>query len=197
MALPATDTFTHADGAWDPSPNWTVPTGGLSGHEWYANTLYINGQSGTWHLAYWSADAFDNNQYAKCTVPLIVGGGPAVRIQADMSCYFIDVTADTQVIRKVTTTTDAALGAALTEVIGANDVVELRAEGTTTVTLSYYLNGNLITTREDSSSPWTGGSPGFCGYSRYTQYDNWEGGNIGGEAPAQPDVLLRYEVRNL
>ena len=129
---------------------------------------------GSYALGRVASPTFTGQHYAQVTVP--PGGisstttiiGPCVRIQSSSSgnCYSARCSTNTtiQIAKVVDTGTIAqnALGSAFTVTgLVAGDVIKLSASGTSTVTLSLYVNGTLIGTQTDSTSPYTGGQPGF------------------------------------
>lgn len=115
-----------------------------------------------------SAMAAQNNQTAtvKVGVAVTLGYGPAVRLQGtgDAACYFVYVTAPTavQIWENNPDGTYAQLGGDFTvSAIANGDLIGLSASGTTTTTLTLYINGVSQGTRTDSSGTVTGGQPGF------------------------------------
>lgn len=74
--------------------------------------------------------------------------------------------------------------------ISVGDVLKLEATGTTTTTLKAYVNGTLIITATDSSSPITSGKPCLWNFQHVndnpltlTIFDNFAAGDVGGGSP--------------
>lgn len=148
--------------------NW-VGTG-LSG--WTADTYLLsnaasNSGGGNNALARvkTSTATFAGNQYAETTV--VAGNdvycGPAVRIQSDTdgNCYFAFYAgSSTWHIQKGDGTTNAVVGSTISAAgPSTNDVIRLEITGSGDLVLK--LNGSTLGSRTDSSSPLSGGQPGF------------------------------------
>lgn len=198
MALPATDSFTTGTDATLQvySANWTVTAGTFNVSESTDNVwLETYGNA----LAYWNADSFNDNQYSKVTVTTnttdAICAGPAVRCHASaVTCYAVvlgglyymfpdDASGMVDKIQIVKFVNGArswigTLGGRASPATGT--VVELRATGTSTVTLAVYYGGVYQFEETDSSSPIASGSAGMAGFANSVppRLDDWEGGDV-------------------
>lgn len=172
-----TDDFNRANAA-TLGANWTNQT---------ANTPSVSSNqcvatASNHHCAYWSANAFNNNQYAKAVVKAVSSGvsycGVTVRSTGNggttNNYHFL---------------TDGAGGSGHTAIgkfennvqsfilnisttFAVNDVIELRVSGTT---VSAYKNGAFLDSVVDTSH--ASGSAGVHVFGS-AQQDDWEGGNL-------------------
>jgi hypothetical protein len=177
----ATDTFNRTDADPLSSPmsdgvsTWTSGPGAFASVKIVSNEVMPSSDPSD-SAARVNSPTFSGNH--RSTITLSAGSlsfsyvGAAVRIQgaADGSCYAVLVYGDATALRvlKFTDTgslANAALGADFTVTsLVAGDTVGLSASGTSTVTLTVYVNGVSQGTRTDSTSPYTGGQPGFYTY---------------------------------
>lgn len=167
----ATDDFNRADGGL--GANWTIQTGAnmaISGN------LVTTTTTSTDQLAFWNADAFNNNQYSKWKAQVSGGSGlPGVTVRASatggsLNAYFANSAGIHKFVAGVYT---QLLSDSLT--LADGDTLELRVSGTT---LERYHNGVLDGSVTDSSL-----SSGSAGILQYTtgsavKSDDWEGGNL-------------------
>jgi hypothetical protein len=181
MALPASDNFNRAN-EYPIGGNWSAPSGGDG---LYLDNYVVVPNGSTTYISYWNADAFNNNQYSQCIIPSdFVGyghGGPAVRVQSGaITFYVLDYgeVSDTFRIYKCVANSFTKVGADISHTFSNSEVYKLSAEGTDSVTLSFFVDGNLEATRTDSSSTITDGSAGIYGNGGFQSYDNWEGGDL-------------------
>jgi hypothetical protein len=129
-----------------------------------------------------SAATFASNHWAETSV---VSGsdvycGPAVRIQSNGTCYFaFYASSSIWNIQKGTGVSNAVVGTTISNSgPSASDVIRLEASGDgTSTTLTLKLNGSTIGSRTDSSSPYTGGQPGFWAGSGL-QVDNFSAADL-------------------
>lgn len=176
MALPATATFTAADG--------TLLT--AIGSDWAAvqynfavqsNAVGPNFTAGDGAVR-WASDNFSNDQYSKATVVAISNGnyvGVAVRCSNSAQSWYevLGDSADGTYFYKVVNGVGTALAATSAPLV-LNDQLEIRAVGTT---ISWYKNGVLQQSVTDSSL--TSGYAGVAGAGApSSRVDNWEGGNF-------------------
>lgn len=201
-ALPATDSFNNGGAnvlLTSYSGSWTVPTGSFQ--------IIGNGASGYGSapaLAYWNADTFSADQYAKGVMTyggMYGGHGIAVRVTAGNGYYlFVNQVGYVCCTVKLGRL-DAGTRTVLTSIGGiqpvAGDTLQLDATGSnpTTIraTMSRSTRGDIWdTTYTDSSgSQKTAGNPGLYSDelgSVQMIVDSWEGGNVG--AAAQPSSTL-------
>ena len=178
MALPATDAFTATSGTnlTTYSSNWTVTNGA-----WDINSNAVTpNQSGNC-AAYWNADTFGNNQYAKGTLKSQASGietGPAVRMSSGPNCYVYRWKGNgtRKILAKIVDGTFTSFGSGGT--ITTDTVVELQVSGTT---LTPLLNGSLDTEiGEITDSTFSTGPAGIWGTgdSASSRLDDWEAGNL-------------------
>lgn len=164
-----TDNFTRADA----SP--------LSGN-WHTDSVFDNlqivsntSQPTTLSVIgseYNTGATWPNDQQSVTTITLNTGtqyAGPAVRSNGAGTSYRVIAGSDgdpTIYIQKCTgTTTCATQGAGVSYTHANGDKIGLSASGSSTTTLTLYINGVLQTTRSDSSTPILSGSPGIAQYA--------------------------------
>jgi hypothetical protein len=122
------------------------------------------------NLEYNTGAVFPTNQKSAITTHLNTGtsySGPGVRLDGAGNGYIIlagNITDANIYIYKITTGTPVQLGSAIPYTWMVDDKLEMDASGTSTTTLTLYINGVMNTTRTDSSSPWTSGNPGVVAY---------------------------------
>ncbi len=191
MALPATDTFTAADGTalTTYSANWTLNGGGFS---IYSNALCNNGSGD--YAAHWNADTFEDDQYASCKIT--VGSsyiGPAVRVASGSTKTYYGIygggsTAYMYVAVDGGWTQLGSTGSAW----ATNDVIRIEANGTT---ISSTKNGSATgmpgPVTNNSIASGYAGVTGYAGLDTTHRLDDWEGGNLGGAAADVSPALLR------
>ncbi len=185
MALPATDSFTGADGTALPtySANWANNT--ASGAVINTNA-YAPAASGAECGLRWTADAFNNDQYSQATLTAKEGTsnfavGVGVRHAAGGTAtyygYYADGASSSFVFKNVAGTW-TQLGAAFGS-IATSSVMRLEVSGTT---LEAKIGGVSQGTRSDSAiASGVAGVTGF-GSSTAMRADTWEGGNLGASA---------------
>ncbi len=181
MALPATDTFTAANGTalTTYSGSWS-----LSGGDFQINSNAVGPNKNNQECgAYWNADAFDAAQYATGTISSVGDShdvGPAVRGAASGNYFgFYAAKFDASYLFKVVATVWTQLGSSGAE-FALNDVVRLEADGTT---ITPKVNGvTLDPPGAQTSTSLPTGAAGLAGYHSGTTMllDNWEGGNLAG-----------------
>jgi hypothetical protein len=181
--LPATDTFTGTNS--DPlSGNWTTTNGA-----WiiFSNRAFSNTADS---LVKWTADAFDNDQYAQVTVHAIgLGGsnyGPAVRI-GTVTGYSVTISADgTELTLK--RAIDVTIGSYVTIQtisglsIANGDTIKLQVTGTT---LRVYQN-DVQRGTDSTDANISSGSAGMLSIATGDQaMDNFQADDVtGGEGGA-------------
>jgi hypothetical protein len=175
----ATDNFNHAD-ANNLGGNWTSLDGDIDIVS-NAATTTVN----SFNVSYWSANAFNNDQYSKiriATDPLTpnaiieitcrVSGTPGA---GNYSFYAVWQNSGQWGMYKQVGATSTDLIAPTNQTFVTNDVIEIRAVGTT---ISFYLNGSFVQSATDSSL-----SSGSAGFNIFASNDedplaeDWEGGN--------------------
>lgn len=180
MALPATDTFTGADGTalTTYSANWTYNNGSFA----LINNCVKPSAGGTNCLARWNADSFNANQYAKIKFAEVYGGeiGVAVRVATDgaHTAYIYRAWEVNRTMYKCVAGSYTQLGSA-----GAapakNDIFTLEANGTT---ITPKINGTTdATIGAQTDSAIASGAAGLTGYGTTdARGDDWEGGDLAG-----------------
>lgn len=185
MALPATDAFTGTNGTalTTYSANWTYNKGTFAIH---TNALQCT-VDGFDAAAHWNADTFSNDQYSRATVTAIdplAYIGVAVRCQASAETWYevIGNSNDATYFYKVVAGSGSSL-AATTAPLAVNDVIEIRASGTT---ISWYKNSTLMQSVTDTSI--SSGYAGVAGSGNNSgsRIDSWEGGNLSAGGKAIP-----------
>lgn len=81
------------------------------------------------------------------------------------------------VLGKMVNGTPTTLQTGTTAFVVGN-TIEIEVDGSTTTSIRGYINGTLINTATDSSSPLTTGKPGITIKKAIIAGDNWEGGNL-------------------
>jgi hypothetical protein len=180
MSLPATDTFTRADGGL--GANWTDQNATTLAID--TNKVKANGSA--FSYAFWNADSFANDQYSQAALgqagfaTSVQYTGVTVRAAStggSFSNYFLYCDIGSCYLFK----TVGGSGALLQTIGGAaavEDVHKITVEGTT---LKAYRNGVQIGT-DQTDSGLASGSAGIGGFDTAARMDNWEGGNLGGGA---------------
>lgn len=182
MSLPATDTFTGSDGTSPPNANWTNQDIGVA----IKTNAVASASGGSYGFSYWSADVFNNDQYAFCTNVGGQNGGPVVRASGTNNCYFLDENdsggSNTYLFKRV------AGGYTVVQTFGltfaGGDVGKISVSGTT---IKCFKNGAQIGT-DSSDSSLASGSAGIMSLTSPTlpAQDTWEGGNVGAAAAQVP-----------
>lgn len=173
MALPASDDFNRADSNPISGGNWTAVHGNI---QIISNA--VQGTTFNYNLAYWSADAFGNDQYAQFVVLVFNGGGPACRMTSGNNAYVMDTrsSANTKMQKVVGGTfTDLQTGLAAQS---ANDTVYIEAVGTT---IKLKVNGVQLGT-DQTDSALSSGSAGLYTFDTPDRYDTFQADNIGAAA---------------
>lgn len=175
-ATAISDNFNRPDGSL--GSNWTTVTGAsapaISGNQVTAGT------PNTANAAYWSANAFTNDQYAQAqfTTPEVsgqYGPGVAVRLSASGHGYFLwygNADNTVTIFRMDAPGTLVTLKQSGALTISTSDTWRLEADGGY---LSAYQNGNLVLQAIDDH--YTSGSPGVWLYNSTNDLDNWSGGD--------------------
>lgn len=182
MALPATDTFTAADGTalTTYSASWTLNDGNFA-----INTNSVHSNAATVETgAHWNADTFNDNQYALGTI-VAIGANPmgvAVRAHATAATWygFYSDTGGSYLHKNVAGvwTQLGSTGAAFS----VNDIIRIEVSGATVTPMR---NGATISPPgAQTDSAIASGSAGITGYNNSTssRVDGWEGGNLAGGA---------------
>jgi hypothetical protein len=198
FALPATDAFTAADGTvlTTYSANWSNNDGGF---DIKSNSVCPNdsGESG----AFWNADSFNNNQYAKITRTALESGiwlGAGVRMAgagtATYYAYYCSTSAQSDYLYKFVAGSDTELDRQSGE-FTTNDIIELRVDGTT---LTPRKNGSTSTMGAATDSSISSGYAGLGSYqnSTSTRGDTWEGGDIAAAGISIPVAMFHYMHHN-
>jgi hypothetical protein len=97
--------------------------------------------------------------------------------------------------------TYATEGGAFSVAIGTDFTLKIAAAGTTTVTVTVYVDGTSVKTWDDSSSPIGAGNPGFStrqGSGDHTQamVDDWTDGAAAAGTPLPVFMNLQRQFRN-
>jgi hypothetical protein len=170
MSLPATDSFNRADGAI--GANWTAVDGGFDvvSNQIAGNTLQTN-------LGYWSADVFQDDQYAQVVVGVgpSPDGSPATRI-ASLRGYILSADASKVHLYRIDANESFALLQSNSGTgVSAADVLRLESEGSTH---RVYKNAGQLGTDQNDGT-YAAGSAGMFIYATAPRLDDWEGGNLG------------------
>lgn len=132
-------------------------------------------------IIYWDTDTFSDKQYSSVKINntslLNDYSGPAVRVQADFSCYFVSIRDTSRIkVLKVTAGTPPTyteLGSTTTGLTIANDdVITLRVNGST---LQVLQNGVQVGV-DRTDSTYSSGNVGIFWDAIASTYESWEGG---------------------
>lgn len=190
MALPATDDFNSAttQALTTYSSNWTNNVGTPFVQALDSGSAR-GADSGAPGLARWNADTFDADQYSEGTIVTFNGvtattAGVATRLgSSGRPCYTFDATYTNQYLFRQNTT-DRTLLSSAPQNPSDGDVFRLESSGTTHTCSRNGSTNQCPSAQTDSTH--TSGSAGvsFVGTSVYPSLGDWEGGNLGGAAPA-------------
>lgn len=182
MALPASDSFTGTSGTAlaTYSANWTQNVGEF---RIQTNALAVySASSSDDSLAHWSADTFDNDQYAAITKTVAVNYvsiGIAVRVGTgtNYTGYTLESASTESYVGVCYGGTWTQLGSTGPNVTVGQEML-LEANGTT---ITPYFNGSIVSAiGAQTHSAISSGYAGVYGYGRDTgiRGDNWRGGNL-------------------
>ena len=183
MALPATDSFTDTNGVQleDHNASWTVLTNDFDIQN---NMVEVDGAEAEGAIAYWNADAFNNDQYAELDYSAEAVSyqymGVSVRINAEADGYDFSSCGLDSAMGRFDNGVWTRLGSAGSSLV-VGERMRLEAEGTT---ITPFVDGDEFSPPGAvTDATYSSGSAGLSGYalSPYgTLGDNWEGGNLGG-----------------
>lgn len=207
MALPATDNFNRADGPIG-GGNWARYALGVPAI--ISSTICVTEGVGSDSCAAWTADTPNADQYAQVKLitlntstqraaGLLLRGG-ATGIGASLNGYVGLArgpfgASTTLVIWKFVSGGQSQL-TSTTTTVAANDILKFTATGTSTTTLTLYINGAQALQTTDSSSPLTSGFGGIyiftdAGVQSDAAIDDFEVGNVtAAGGPAGRNLLL-------
>jgi hypothetical protein len=171
-----TDAFESTN---NPLTGWTT----VSGYTALQSTGgYAVGTTTGLNFAVYTANSLDENQYSRATysVPTVYSGIAVRQLSGANTGYQAQWYSSTSIrINKAVNNSTSAMGADISvSTMTANDVLEISATGTSTVTITVKLNGSEIGTRTDSSTPLSGGSPGVSPYNNTSHISTWTGGEL-------------------
>jgi hypothetical protein len=179
MSLPATDSFDRANGGL--GSNWTT----IQNAPQIISNMFSGSVASDYSSAYWNADVFANDQYAKGTPTSTFGsevGTQYVLVRAASGQWYgagIECSTDSIYLQRFSGGSVSTVQIISATGLTLSDLVEIRAIGTT---IRVFRNGPQVGT-DQSDSTLASGSAGACVYSQLgdftvAQLDNWEGGNI-------------------
>ncbi len=200
MALPGTDAFTDTNGTslTAHSANWTANNGNAQIN---TNELAPN-LAGDDLLVRWSADTFNNDQYAQAVASLLaflstayIGLAVRASTSGANTTYGVEwAYGDQWYLYKTVAGTDTNLASGSPSAWSQGDTIRLEAEGTT---VRVKRNSTQFTTQTDSAI--ASGAAGVVGNGTATnvsRLDSWEGGNLGGGGgPVIPVFMAQYRQR--
>jgi hypothetical protein len=173
----ATDNFNRADSG-SLGANWTALDGGIDIASNAATTT-----TNSFNVSYWSGNAFNNDQYSKiriATSPLTPNAIIEITCRVsgtsgNYNFYAVWQNSGQWGMYKQVGATSTDLIAPTNLTFSTNDIIEIRAVGTT---ISFYLNGTFVQSATDASL-----SSGSAGFNIFASNDedplaeDWEGGN--------------------
>ena len=189
MALPASDNFNRANE--NPLGNGTWATAGTAS-PMVVDTNTCRASASGFCCSFWSADTFNNDQYAEGVAPSPNDGGPALRItNSGLNYYWGQLRAGALRLSKVVNGVYTVIGSDLILTYNSTDVIRLEVVGTT---FTWYKNGIAQSPTQTDSSL----STGYAGVAGYTtgsaSFDNWAGGNVGGSPSFLPGYTKRKKI---
>jgi len=197
------DGFNRADGA-SLGSNWTIISNSPKIVSGQALSSVLGGGGS---VAWWQATTFSTlDQFSRVRLAAFTGGAPYreieqfLRMQASGTTFYEigwynDGGGDRYYVARVTAGTpvvlaDAAIGAN----VGSLDLLEARAIGTTTTTITLYRNNVQVASVVDTSGLLQPGAPGFGLYVEGALTDitveNWQGGSLDGP----PGTVMAEQV---
>lgn len=192
MALPASDSFTGANGTLAAySASWTQNIGAMNIN---SNGVVPNSASDQ-SQASWNADTPNNDQYSQITVAAISGGvylGPAIRLPTSgVGGYYVEADggsgSDGFYVFKNVSNVETQLGSK-TAVVAVSDALKLTGAGTL---ITPNKNGSTTgTPGAQTDSSIASGRIGINGWGQGTgsRMDDWTGGNVSAAATSFPPV---------
>jgi hypothetical protein len=185
--LPASDKFTAADGTalTTYSSNWTNAVGTF--------TIYSNAVSADTSvdsLARWSADTFQNDQYAQVRIAALGStnsAGAGVRITTNNG-YLYESDSARRYFGKVVAGTYSDFAAPIGTPGSVNDIFKITAIGTTITPIRNGATDSSFGAVTDSSI--ASGYGGITGYAsaNTSLLDDWEGGDIATKMEVYVDI---------
>lgn len=191
MALPASDAFTGTNNTELSvySANWQARAGRL--------IIYSNAAASDYtdeSLYRWTADTFDNNQYAQGVIAAIsspyVGAAARVAAAANTGYCYSGSSGDRELYKMVA---GSYTGLASTAAgFSASDTVRIEANGTTITPKRNGSTDSALGAQTDNSI--ASGYAGLCGFNQGTtsRIDDWEGGNLGGAGGLSIPVAMHH-----
>jgi len=154
--------------------------------------------------AYYDGSAEDTSQILKKAFNSSDGQGPTTRADTDELGYSIMLTGGSggnwTVIQVNKSGNYLGDTGSVSYAQASDHTMKITVSGTTTVTIDYWIDGDAIGQKSDSSSPLGAGHPGF--WSHYageditcTQFDDWTDGAAAGGISI-PVVMLQHDHFN-
>lgn len=172
MPAVATDNFNRADGGL--GANWTDTVD--EGSTPLIDTNVVKSDGGLDAAAFYSAAAFDNDQYSQIEVTA-KGGYLGVLVRASAGDWVIGQcggSGNNLNIRWYNGAAYTVIGSDWTGTVNVGDIIKLEVIGTT---FNLYQNGVLRVSGVNASAP-ASGKPGLSISAASGRVDNWEGGNV-------------------
>lgn len=165
MAVVATDNFNRADAA-NPGANWAKAGGSTFNLRIVSNQLEANNDPGMMIYTARTADQDGEVGIALKTLATTAGQGMGPVRRGSIAAntgYFAVAYATGIQLYKVVADSYSQLGSTYSGTISLNDIISLRATGTSPTALTVYQNGVSRITASDSASPITSGGDGAFG----------------------------------
>lgn len=193
MGVRVTDNFNRANvdpiaGVWQSAPTG-LGTGGAIVSNQLTGTS-VGGSGATLdNFIFYNNDSPPNDQYCKIAFISTTNsgsdlddGGPCVRFTAAGSGYLFNVQSNNPVgqtswnLFTITTGTGSSIAnGTIGNALSANDIVEIRAKGTT---ISGFINGVAVSGASVTDSTFTSGAYAIHLFSNLGRWDNFEGGDF-------------------
>jgi len=188
----ASDDFNRTDGGL--GLNWTKPLPASEQTLVIVNNQVTPDTDNTHCYAYWSANAFNQNQYSQVRISNVgPWNGVIARAQPMIDRFYMAFVFGPNdyrlYLRKDGLYYSLSTGSTQTWVAG--DIIRLETAGLNPVQLTLLRNGNTVLSYTDATENLVGGSPGIGIYSptgAHLAIDNWQGGNLGPLGPAMPET---------
>lgn len=177
---PATDPFTYADGKLTTvsSGKWVENfTGGGAAINVASNAVIDANNQDVGN--YWGADTFSADQYSQAKITVTTtqdNHAVSVRNASAAKTFYACDAGLNHEIDKFAAGMKTNLKT-VTVTINTNDVLKCMVSGSSTSTITYWVNGVQIDTVSDSSSPITTGQPGLFMSTTDGKFDDWQGGS--------------------
>ena len=189
FAATSTDNFNRADGAlgasWTDASASTIEIVSNSAHASVSNSV---------NIAYYSGSSFGVNHYSQIYSnpdSSIHFASPAVRVSSTSIFYITPITPTAVEVWRCIDGAWDQVGSTVSRSTTFPATIKVAATGTSTVTITVWINGDLVGTFDDSSaSRLTTGAPGIYSNHQNAYIDDWEGGDYSTETTKRRKAVV-------